>query len=141
MSDPGSWRQESRATALAEWGTCFFGSNLRLAPGLRHPISGQLAPRLIEALRHFLFDPSLPPDWATDMPLGLFRAVIGSQPGRDVYDGIPYRHQFHVLDRGMFHARVVIRPVPRADCYSQRAHRPLDRGARSSTLIGQSKPA
>lgn len=72
-------------------------------------------PRLVgEARRHFLLDASFPPDRATNMPFAFFCAEICCQSCRNVFDGIPNRHQFHVLDRWVFYSRVVTWPVFKA---------------------------
>lgn len=83
-------------------------------------------PRLIEADCHLLLDPSLPPDRAANMPLSLFRAEVGSQPCRDVFDRIPYCHQLDALDRRVFHTRIMIWIVAYPDRYCERANRPLN---------------
>jgi len=67
--------------------------------------------RLRESTSIFLPNSTLPPHRPANMPKGFLFPEISGESGGYVLLSVPACHNFHVLDRWVFHTSIVFRPA------------------------------
>ena len=66
------------------------------------------------------------PDWSADVPFSFFFSEVGSEARWNVMLRVPGSYNLHVLDRGIFDARIMARLAPCPYRYVQGSCRPLN---------------